>query len=73
MLPSSRSTLPGMPMNRRSDSTTATKKNPLTDADRFALLMSMVAGKRLTYVELTGKGTDTVCQPEAGTGEEEPF
>ena len=51
----------------------STKKNPLTDADRFALVMSQVAGKRITYAELTGKGTDTVCHPEAGTGEEEPF
>jgi transposase-like protein len=51
----------------------STKKNPLTDADRFALVMSQVAGRRLTYAELTGKGTDTVCHPEAGTGEEEPF
>jgi transposase-like protein len=34
----------------------ATKDNPLNDADRFALVMSQVAGKRLTYTELTGKG-----------------
>ena len=34
----------------------ATKDNPLNDADRFALAMSQVAGKRLTYKELTGKG-----------------
>ena len=33
----------------------ATKDNPLTDADRFALAVSQVAGKRLTYAELTGK------------------
>jgi len=33
----------------------ATKDNPLTDADRFALAVSQVAGKRLTYKELTGK------------------
>jgi transposase-like protein len=33
----------------------ATKDNPLTDADRFALALSQVAGKRLTYAELTGK------------------
>lgn len=33
----------------------ATKDNPLNDADRFALAMSQVAGKRLTYAELTGK------------------
>ena len=33
----------------------ATKDNPLNDADRFALAMSQVAGKRLTYADLTGK------------------
>lgn len=51
----------------------ATKDNKLTDTDRFALLMLKVAGKRLTYAELTGKDTDSVCKPEAGTGQEEPF
>jgi transposase-like protein len=40
----------------------ATKDNPLTDADRFALAVSQAAGKRLTYAELTGK-----------VGETEPF
>jgi transposase-like protein len=49
------------------------KDNKLTDQDRWALLMSQVAGKRMTYAQLTGKGTDTVCQPEAGTGQEERF
>lgn len=43
------------------------------DSDRFALLMSQVAGKRLTYAELTGKDAGSVCHPEAGTGEGEPF
>ena len=33
----------------------ATKDNPLNDADRFALALSQIAGKRLTYAELTGK------------------
>jgi transposase-like protein len=33
----------------------ATKDNPLTDKDRFALVLSQVSGKRLTYAELTGK------------------
>jgi transposase-like protein len=51
----------------------ATKDNKLTDLDRFALAMMQVAGKRLTYAKLTGKDTDTVCNPEAGTGQEEPF
>ena len=35
----------------------STKDNPLTDADRFMLAVSQVAGKRLTYAELTGKVT----------------
>jgi len=33
----------------------ATKDNPLTDADRFSAVLSQVAGKRLTYAEVTGK------------------
>jgi transposase-like protein len=33
----------------------ATKDNPLNDADRFALAVSQIVGKRLTYDELTGK------------------
>jgi len=33
----------------------ATKDNPLTDADRFTLAVSQIAGKRLTFAELTGK------------------
>jgi len=33
----------------------ATKDNPLDDADRFMLAISQIAGKRLTYAELTGK------------------
>lgn len=32
-----------------------TKDNPLTDSDRFALAISQIAGKRLTFAELTGK------------------
>lgn len=32
----------------------STKDNPLTDADRFALAVSQVHGKRLPYAELTG-------------------
>jgi transposase-like protein len=36
----------------------ATKDNPLTDKDRFALVLSQVSGKRLTYAELTGKVGD---------------
>jgi len=33
----------------------ATKDNPLDDRDRFMLAVSQIAGKRLTYRELTGK------------------
>jgi transposase-like protein len=33
----------------------ATKDNPLTDSDRFLMALSQVAGKRLTFAELTGK------------------
>jgi transposase-like protein len=33
----------------------ATKDNPLTDADRFVIALSQVAGKRLTFSEVTGK------------------
>jgi transposase-like protein len=51
----------------------ATKDNPINDADRFAFLMSQVAGKRITYAELTGKDADAYHSPEAGTGEEVPF
>ena len=32
----------------------ATKDNPMTDADRFQLALSQVAGKRLTFAEVTG-------------------
>ena len=37
----------------------ATKENPMTDADRFILALSQIAGKRLTYAELTGKVGET--------------
>jgi transposase-like protein len=37
----------------------ATKDNPLDDADRFVLGVSQIAGKRLTYAELTGKVGET--------------
>lgn len=40
----------------------ATKDNPLTDADRFALAVSQISGKRLTYAELTGKVGETAEQ-----------
>jgi hypothetical protein len=37
----------------------ATKRNPLDDADRFIIALSQIAGKRLTYAELTGKVGET--------------
>jgi transposase-like protein len=37
----------------------ATKDNPLQDSDRFMLALSQIAGKRLTYAELTGKVAET--------------
>jgi transposase-like protein len=33
----------------------ATKDNPINDSDRFVAALAMVAGKRLTFKELTGK------------------
>jgi len=48
----------------------ATEDNPLTDADRFALAMSQVVGRRLTYVDLTGKNESPRYVP-MGTGEAE--
>jgi transposase-like protein len=36
----------------------ATKNNPLTDEDRFALAMSQAVGRRLTYAQLRGNGAD---------------
>ncbi|HXM60169.1 MAG TPA: IS1595 family transposase [Terriglobales bacterium] len=46
----------------------------LTDADRFARAMSQVAGRRLTYSELTGKDTDSLHTSETRAGETEvPF
>jgi transposase-like protein len=37
----------------------ATKDNPLNDSDRFVCALAQVAGKRLTYKELTGKVGET--------------
>jgi transposase-like protein len=52
----------------------ATRDNPLTDSDRFAFLMSQVAGKRLTYAQLTGKQGDSLHHKTTGTGEAQvPF
>lgn len=32
-----------------------TRENPLGDADRFAVAVAPIVGKRVTYAELTGK------------------
>jgi transposase-like protein len=45
----------------------ATKDNPLNDSDRFVAALAQVAGKRLTYKELTGKTA------EAAATTPEPF
>ena len=37
----------------------ATKDNPIDDGDRFMLAVSQIAGRRLTYRELTGKVRET--------------
>jgi transposase-like protein len=41
----------------------ATKDIPLNDADRFLLAVSQLAGKRITYAELTGKVGETSQEP----------
>lgn len=51
----------------------ATKDNRLNDADRFTLAMSQIAGKRLTYSDLTGKD-ESPRLSETGAGETQvPF
>jgi transposase-like protein len=39
----------------------ATKDRNMTDADRFQQALSQVAGKRLTFAEVTGKTGDATC------------
>ena len=36
-----------------------TKENRLTDADRFSMALTQIAGKRLTFAELTGKDSES--------------
>jgi transposase-like protein len=44
------------------------KKNYFVgDGDRFQMAMRHIAGRRITYQELTGKGTDSLHHEEAGT------
>lgn len=38
----------------------ATDENPMDDADRFDLALSQIAGKRLTFAEVTGKVGQTI-------------
>jgi hypothetical protein len=40
----------------------ATKEHFVGDGDRFEMVMKHIAGKRPTYEQLTGKGTDAVHQ-----------
>ena len=35
-------------------------RKDMTDADRFSAVLSQVAGKRLTYAEVTGKVGQTI-------------
>ena len=44
------------------------RKN-MNDSQRFALAMSQIGGKRLTYSELTGKDTDSLHEETTGAGE----
>ena len=39
----------------------ATKDNPMNDGDRFQLALSQIAGKRLTFAEVTGKVGQASC------------
>jgi transposase-like protein len=39
-----------------------TRENPVNDGQRFSMVLSMVAGKRLTYKELTGKTQEDKLQ-----------
>jgi transposase-like protein len=48
-------------------------RKDMTDRKRFALAMSQVLGKRLTYAELTGKDADSLHTSPTGMGQEAPF
>ena len=45
----------------------AKKDHFIGDGDRFQMAMRHIAGRRITYQELTGKGTDSLHHEEAGT------
>jgi transposase-like protein len=44
----------------------AKKDHFIGDGDRFQMAMRHIAGRRVTYQELTGKGTDSLHHEEAG-------
>jgi transposase-like protein len=44
-------------------------RKDMNDAQRFALAMSQIGGKRLTYAQLTGKDADSLHHEATGTGE----
>jgi transposase-like protein len=44
----------------------AKKNHFVGDGDRFQMAMRHIAGRRITYQELTGKGTDSLHHEEAG-------
>ncbi|HEX4486879.1 MAG TPA: transposase [Terriglobales bacterium] len=49
-------------------------RKDIDDGKRFKLAMSQVMGKRLTYAQLTGKGTDSLHHETTGAGETQiPF
>ena len=45
----------------------AKKNHFVGDGDRFQMAMRHIANRRITYAELTGKGTDSIHHEEAGT------
>jgi len=49
------------------------REERVTDSERFVRAMSLASGKRLTYAQLTGKGTDSLHHQTAVQGQEEPF
>ena len=44
-------------------------RKDMNDGQRFSLAMSQVFGKRLTYAQLTGKGTDSLHHETTRAGE----
>ena len=44
------------------------RKKPMNDGMRFQHVMNHVFGRRLTYAQLTGKGTDSLHHQTAGAG-----